>query len=208
MRKASLLIALSMVVVTVGLGYLPADSIANELTVGLKNARDAALSSLSSSSSSSSSTSAAFVERQIPVEVTSRITRGVIRRGDPIPLEITIKNGFSGPVAFKSFNLEPNEWNGETPSIALYDIYRGRRAEGLFLARPAVEPPIAIPFMPWHQIPAGKSLTIRTDVRKWTIADGWLPGKYRMALRVDNLQVDGAAALSILGEPIEFEIRN
>ena len=205
MRKASLLIALALVVTVVGLGYLPIEAIAHDLTASLTNARNAALSSFSSSSSPSAPV---HVERQIPVDVTSQITRGVIRKGDPIPLEITIRNGFSGAISFKSFNLKPNEWNGETPSIALYDIYRGRRPEGLFLARPAVEPPIAIPYMPWHRIPSGETLTISTDVRKWTIADGWLPGKYKMSLRVDNLQVDGSAALSIQGEPIEFEIRN
>lgn len=203
MRKASLLISLALVVTAVGLGYLPIETIARDLTVSLTKARNATLPSFSSSPSAP-----VHVERQIPLDVTSRITRDVIRRGDPIPLEITIRNGFSGAINFKSYNLKPNDWNGETPSIALYDIYRGRRTEGLFLARPAVEPPIAIPHMPWHRIPSGETLTISTDVRKWTIADGWLPGKYKMSLRVDNLQVDGSAALSVLGEPIEFEIRN
>ena len=55
---------------------------------------------------------------------------------------------------------------------------------------------------------SGQELTLNTDVSKWTIADGWLPGKYKVALRIDHLQVDRYAALSIVGEPLEFEIKN
>ena len=197
MRKANLVVALLMILTAVGLGSLPYDTIARELSYAASGVAEAG-----------SSSAGTYVERQIPIEITARVTKDVIRRGDSIPLEVTIHNGFTGPVDFKTFNLEPNEWNGETPSLSLYDIYRGKRAEGLFQGRPVVEPPIAIPAMPLHRIEPGASLTLETDVRKWSIADGWLPGKYRMALRVNNLQVDGHAALSIEGEPIEFEIRN
>ena len=104
MRKLNLLIALLMIVTAVGLGALPIDTIAREFSA--------------KSSSADSSGVGTYVERQIPIDITTRVTREVIKKGDPIPLEIKIYNGFSGPVDFKSFNLNPNEWNGETPSIA------------------------------------------------------------------------------------------
>jgi hypothetical protein len=205
MRRTNLLLALLMVVTAVTLGSLPVDAIAREISARMPGSD--ATSGASSGSATSLSTHA-FIERQIPIDVSARVTRNVIKKGDPIPLEITIHNGLAGPVDFKSFNLNSNDWNGETPSIALYNFYRGRREEGLFLGRPSVEPPIVIPAMPWHRIEPGKALKVNTDVSKWTIADGWLPGKYKVALRIDNLQVDGYAGVSIAGEPFEFEIKN
>jgi len=56
------------------------------------------------------------------------------------------------------------------------------------------------------EIKPNGSPSITTDARKWALRDGWLPGRYTVVARVDNLQVDDSSRLSVLSEPLEFII--
>jgi len=53
----------------------------------------------------------------------------------------------------------------------------------------------------------GKRVEIQTDARKWKLRDDWLPGRYRVTVLVDNLKVDKYSTISVLTDPIEFEIK-
>ncbi len=117
-------------------------------------------------------------------------------------------NGLKGPIRYSTFNLKPNDWNGETVHLTLVDIYRVSTQLGLFAERPKVEVPTKIAGMGSYPIKAGGSLTVTTDGRKWKIVGGWVPGKYKATVRIENLAVEGdRCILSVHSEPFEFEIR-
>ncbi|MEX0727440.1 MAG: hypothetical protein WD065_14285 [Planctomycetaceae bacterium] len=151
-------------------------------------------------------TDAAANEPTIPVVVTAKVTAELLREGEPIPLQVTIHNELKDEIRYLTNGLSPVDWNGETRSLTLVDVYRdGERAH--VLERPNVDVPLTIAGMSGKRIEPGKSLTIETDARKWTILGGWIPGKYRVNVRVENLSVDqGRCQLGVHSEPFEFEI--
>jgi len=149
-------------------------------------------------------------ERQVNAVVTGQVVPAAVKAGEPIPLTVRISNGLRAPIFHDTFRLEPVDWNGETVHISLVDIYRDGVAYNLYLARPAFEGP------PWqqsragpggHEIKPGGVLEVKTDARKWTLRDGWLPGRYSVTLRVDGLRADPYCKLSVLSDSFEFEVK-
>lgn len=146
-------------------------------------------------------------EPLIPIRVTAAV-KGEPKEGAEIPLAVTIHNGLKGEVRHTTFALEPKAWNGETLNLALVDVYRDGEKAGLFRAAPVIKTPLELSGTLSQVIPAGKELTINTDARKWTIAGGWKPGKYRATVRIDNLAVDGdRCRLSVQSASVEFEVK-
>lgn len=144
----------------------------------------------------------------IPVVVAGKADAAQIKVGDPIPLTVTITNGLTGPIAYSTFSLKPNDWNGETSGFSLMDIYRDGRDRNLYLERPKVAVPWKISGMGGHAVKPGGSLTAATDARKWTIDGGWVPGKYSVTVGVSRLTADGGrCVLSVTSAPFEFEIK-
>ena len=144
----------------------------------------------------------------ISVTVTGKAELAVVRLGEAIPLVVTIANDLPGPVIFTTFSLKPNDWNGESFSLTLVDITRDGKPGGLFLERPKVDPPVRISGTSGHTIKAGETLSVSSDARKWAIAGGWIPGKYKATVRVLSLGLDeGRCQLSVTSEPFEFEVR-
>jgi len=147
-------------------------------------------------------------QRHIPVRVTGRVTPSVIRAGQPIPLAIQIANGLPSSIYHETFSLEPNDWNGETVRIDVVDIYRNGVAFNLYQARPTLkEPPLPVSGVGSHEIKPGGILEVKTDARKWQLRDGWIAGRYRVTVRVDHLNADAYCRLSVLSDPLEFEIK-
>jgi hypothetical protein len=144
-------------------------------------------------------------DRQVPVVVRGKVEPGTVRAGDAIPLTVTITNGLPASIHHNTFRLEPTDWNGETVNISLVDIYR-EGPPNLFLHRPEVDPPQFISGMGSHEIKPGGTLTVKTDARKWKLRDGWLPGRYKVTIRVDHLTLDQYATLSVLSDPVEFRV--
>lgn len=149
----------------------------------------------------------ATIKRQIPITVAVEVEGREMAEGQPIPLIVTITNGLPEPIDFNGFGTEANDWNAETFSIRLVDIYRDGQPGGLFEAAPSVEPPVTINGMSRRVIPPGKSLTIKTDARKWTICGGWKKGSYRINMKVSNLRVDDYCTLAVMSDPHEFRIK-
>jgi hypothetical protein len=146
-------------------------------------------------------------ERQIPVTITASAEPNIAKAGESIPLTITIFNDLPASIYHSTFSLVPNDWNGETINISLVDIYRDNIQNNLYYARPDINTPDMIQGMGAKEVKAGGKLSIITNARKWTLRDGWLPGKYKITVRVDNLTVDKYTKISTLSEPIEFEIK-
>lgn len=155
-------------------------------------------------------------ERQIPVVVGGRVTPRVLKAGEPIPLVVTVSNHLDLCIYHDTFSLVPIDWNGETLNISLVDIYRDDNPRNLYYARPKPNVPLDISGSGRHEIKKGDTLTIETDASKWLLHNdgrpearynGWLPGRYKVTLRVDNLTVDKYSTLSVLSDPVEFEIR-
>jgi hypothetical protein len=146
--------------------------------------------------------------RLIPITITGKVKPTIVKSNETIPLEITIANDLPGPIVYSTFSLKPNDWNGETISVSLVDICRGDNPRTLFLQKPKVVQPRQISGVGGHRIKTGEKLLVTTDARKWVIADGWIPGKYKVTVKA-NLQVDdGRCHLTIMSEPFEFEIIN
>ena len=146
-------------------------------------------------------------ERQIPVVVSVEVKPKIVKSGEVVPLTITVSNGLSSSIYHLTFSLTSNGWNGETYNISLVDIYRDGKVGNLYLARPKMSVPITVSGMVRREIKPGEELEIQTDARKWKLRDGWLPGRYKTMVRVDNLKVDKYSTLSVLSDPIEFEIK-
>lgn len=146
-------------------------------------------------------------ERQIPVIITVEVKPAIVKSGEVVPLTLTVSNSLSSSIYHLTFSLKSNDWNGETYNISLVDIYRNGNAGNLYLERPKIDVPITVSGVAKQEIKPGEKLEIQTDARKWKLRDGWLPGRYRITVRVDNLEVDKYATLSVLSEPIEFEIK-
>lgn len=153
-------------------------------------------------------------KRLIPVTVRGQVKPAVVEAGKPIPLTITIRNELPSSIRFATFRLTPTEWNGETVNISLVDIYREGNPLNLYLARPVVGEPkpvagltLKISGMGGRVIKPTESLVVRTDARKWTLRDGWLPGRYKVTVRAEHLTVDRYSRLWVTSDPFEFEIK-
>jgi hypothetical protein len=139
------------------------------------------------------------------VVVTGKVEPGTVKAREPIPLTVTITNGLPASIRHNTFRLEPTDWNGETVNISLVDIYREGTAN-LYRSRPKVDVPLQISGMGSHEIKPGGTLTVKTDARKWQLRDGWLPGRYKVTIRVDHLTLDRYSTLSVLSDPVEFRV--
>jgi hypothetical protein len=146
-------------------------------------------------------------ERQIPVIIIVEVKPEIVKSEEVVPLTITVSNGLSSSIYHLTFSLTSNDWNGETYNISLVDIYRNGNTGNLYLERPKIDVPIAVSGVTKQEIRPGEKLEIQTDERKWKLRDGWLPGRYTVTIRVDNLEVDKYSTLSVLSEPVEFEIK-
>ncbi len=146
-------------------------------------------------------------ERQIPVVVSVEVKPKIIKTGEPIPFILTLSNGLSSSIYYSTFSPSPNDWNGETYNVSLVDIYRDDKAGSLYLARPNIDVPIAVSGAGRREIKPGGNIKIQIDARKWKLKDEWLPGRYRVTVRIDNLKVDEYTMLSVLTDPVEFEIK-
>ena len=145
-------------------------------------------------------------DRAIPVFVRGQAEPAVVEAGAPIELVITIANGLPRAIYHSGSWTEPVDWNGETISISVLDVYRDGEPGNLLISRPAVGLPSDVSGIGQVRIESGWSLSIRTDAGKWMLRDGWLPGSYVITVRVDNLVVDDHCTLSVMSDPIEFTI--
>ena len=146
-------------------------------------------------------------ERQIPVVLEASVGKKTYTSKEPLTLYLTIKNGLKESIRFSTFSLVPNEWNGETMSCSLVDIYRNGKKPGLYLARPQISGPPTISGMSAKTIEPGDALKIQIDCRKWDIRGGWIQGTYEITARVNRIRVDSFTSLSILSEPVKFTIK-
>ena len=149
----------------------------------------------------------ALSSRQVPVLVSGEAIPAEVDTGSPIPLEIKIANGLAAAIEFNGYGVEPTGWNGETVNVRLVDVYRDGDRMNLFLRSPAVERPLKVAGISRQVIEPGRTLTIRTDVRKWEVRGGWTPGRYRVTVRIDGLRIDELTTANVMSEAFEFVIR-
>ena len=147
-------------------------------------------------------------QRQIPIIVKAEIKPNVIKAGETIPLTITVKNDLPSSIYHNTFSLKPNNWDGETFNVSIQDIHRDNNLRNLYYSRPTIKnSPNVISGVGRNEIKSGEKLEIQTDVRKWKLIDDWLPGKYKIIVKIENLVVDGYTQLSVVSDQIEFEIK-
>lgn len=130
-------------------------------------------------------------EGGIGLFVTLAAAKRVYRQGEPILLRVLIENRLDGVVGYSTYSLKPNGWNGECAGITLVDIARNDDGRSLFLMRPQIDVPVDIAAIGSHRIEPGDSMNLIVDASKWEIVDGWIPGRYRLNVRVESLTVDG-----------------
>ncbi|HYW73287.1 MAG TPA: hypothetical protein VE961_19860 [Pyrinomonadaceae bacterium] len=147
-------------------------------------------------------------ERQIPITVDLKPADDVLTTGKPLLFRVTISNNLPQEIRFSTFSLTPNSWNGETANLELPDIYRRPRTMAVFLARPKMTVPEFLEGAGSYVIKSHQSLALLVDISKWQIIDGWQAGKYSINVRVNNLEVDRYAKVSITSDPIEFEVKS
>jgi hypothetical protein len=148
-------------------------------------------------------------QRQIPIVVEAHPVSATLKSNESLFLRISIHNGLSNDIHFSTFSLTPNDWNGEVTNISLVDIYRDvAQPMNLFLSRPKIGPePKFIAGVGSYAIKPKESLSIVVDMRKWQIQEGWLPGKYKITVRADNIYVDRYTSASVMSNPVEVVLR-
>jgi hypothetical protein len=146
-------------------------------------------------------------ERQIAVTLTALTKPEGYRHGEGLPVTLVITNGLGGEIGFARLAAEPNLWNGETYGCSLVDVYRDGKPGDLYLARPELHVPNSISGPGVKYVRPGESLEIELDVSKWRIRDGWRRGTYKAIFRVDRIIADEYVELSVLSDPVTFEIR-
>lgn len=151
---------------------------------------------------------ASHQQRQIPILVEAHPVSDSLKRDGPLLLRISITNGLSKDIHFSTFSLTPNAWNGETTNISLVDIFRVPQEMGRFYARPKIgDAPKMIAGISSHTIRPTESLSIVVDMSKWQIVDGWIPGRYKITVRADNIALDEYTQASIMSDPIDVVIK-
>lgn len=143
----------------------------------------------------------------IPVSVRAEAELAVIRAGEPLLMGVTISNGLSKPVRFATFSTKPNEWNGETMSISLVDVYRNNQKRNLYLSRPQVKVPDSLSGPVSNAIQPEEKFRVIIDIGKWNIDGGWVRGKYEIVLRVDGIRLDDKITLSVLSDPVHIVLQ-
>ena len=157
-------------------------------------------------------------ERNVEIAVTGTVGSGdtpaKIAENSPLPLRIQIHNGLESPIQFPSLAAKPVPSHLETQNIAITAVHRqvGQEATGpltdnLLEVAPNMEDAA------WKQsspslieIESENSAILITDLRKWQIRGGWTPGTYEVQAGVSGISVDQFSTMSILSEPIHFEI--
>ena len=148
-----------------------------------------------------------FPERQIPVVVTARPQKAIFAVGEPILVDVEIRNDLKAEIRVTAYSFSPNDWNGETLCIELPDIYRLPNMSQIWRERPKISTPKYVSGSGWYPILAGTSKVKTIDVSKWQVADGWVQGKYQVVVRADKIDVDKYTWMSISSEPVVFEVR-
>jgi hypothetical protein len=146
-------------------------------------------------------------ERQIPVFVSAKPRKAVFVSGEPILIDVEIKNSLKKEIYIIGGSLSPNDWNAETLGIEIPDLYRLPKIFQIWRKRPTVAFPPAVSGVGQYTIPAGLSKTKTIDVRKWEIVDGWIAGKYQLLFRVDKIDVDSHTWINVTGDPITIAIK-
>jgi hypothetical protein len=151
---------------------------------------------------------ASHQQRQIPIIVEAHPVSESLKGNGALLLRISITNGLSKDIHFSTFSLTPNSWNGETTNISLVDIYRAPQEMGRFYARPKIgQGPTNIAGMSSHTIKPTESLSVVVDMSKWQIVDGWIPGRYKITVRADNISLDEYTRASVMSDPVDFVIK-
>lgn len=148
-----------------------------------------------------------FPDRQIPVVVIPRPRKAIFSPGEPILVDIEIRNDLKAEIRLNALSFSPNDWNGETLCIELPDVYRLPDIKQIWLERPKISPPKYVSGGGWYAIPAGTSKVKTVDVSKWKVLHGWVPGKYQIVVRADKIDADKYTWMSVSSDPIVFEIR-
>jgi hypothetical protein len=157
-------------------------------------------------------------ERNVKVAVTGTFGTGdtpaKIGENSLLLLRIQIYNGLENPIQFPSLATKTVASNLETQNIAITAVYRqvdpaaaAPLGDNLLEVAPKMDDAV------WKQsspslieIESGTSTVLLTALRKWQIRGGWTPGTYEVQAKVSGISVDQFSTMSILSEPIRFEI--
>jgi hypothetical protein len=145
--------------------------------------------------------------RQLAVSVLLQPTRAVFDVGEPILIEVVVRNDLSAPIRFTTFSLQPNEWNGETAGVELVSVRRLPDSAQIWRGRPSVQPPMHVAGQGSYPVPAGGQASRWIDLSKWTVDGGWNAGDYEVSVRVDAIQLDEHAVASVTSELVEVRVR-
>ena len=152
---------------------------------------------------------AQFPNRQLAIYVIPKPQKTVFKVGEPLLIDVEIKNQLKHEIRLTAFAFSPNEWNGETGHIELPDIYRLPEIVQIWVARPngGKNFPRGIAAPGWYPIAAGTSKISTIDVSKWEVVGGWAPGKYQLLVRVNKIDIDRYSWANVHSDPITIEIQ-
>ena len=145
--------------------------------------------------------------RQVPIGVRAEAAVDTLRSGGPLPLRITITNGLRDEIYFLAYTLTPNEWNGETLTLTVFDVERAGESGRVNVHAPSVRVPMTLAGRGMRRIPPRDSLTWVVDLAKWQAEGGWLPGEYKFLVRPNPIHVDRFLTAWVTSDTVRLHIR-
>jgi hypothetical protein len=100
-------------------------------------------------------------ERQLPVFVVAKPQKAAFASGEPILIDVEIKNGLNQEIRITAWSFSPNDWNGEAMGIELPDIYWLPKLAQIWLKRPCINTPIKREVSPPRAVARGERAMVK-----------------------------------------------
>ena len=121
----------------------------------------------------------------------------VIQTNEPINLAIAVFNGLNSTIHY-------TKAGAVDVHVAL--IHRNGNPLELYSSQLKIKAPDHMVQAGAVEVDSGAVMYLHTDGRRWRLKNGWKPGRYEMRLQIENLRADEFCKLSVLSDPICFEI--
>ncbi|MDA0591614.1 MAG: hypothetical protein O2820_26710 [Planctomycetota bacterium] len=155
-------------------------------------------------------------ERNVDIAVSGTVgdKDGKIAENAPLPLRIEIHNGLGSPIRMTPLATKPVADQLEAQNLTITAVYRqvgpaaiASSSENLLKVAAQTGDATSKPASPSViEIESQTSAFILANLRTWQIRGGWTPGSYEVQAEVSGMTVDSFSTMSVLSEPIRFEI--
>ena len=140
------------------------------------------------------------------VALEARVEPSSVQAGHVIPVTLVVTNHLPVALWMSCLATTPSTDDSETMGVELAGVLREGAAGGSIpiISRPAPGLPHAVPMC---VIGPDETYTLKTEISKWGIEGGWIPGSYIVSLRILGLHAGPYVRMDVSSSPTSFEVR-